>query len=38
MKWVLPSYTEGREKFLVRERENIEELRRTYENLPASAP
>ena len=26
MKWVLPSYTEGREKFLIRERENIEEL------------
>lgn len=38
MKWVLPSYTEGREKFLVRERENIEELRQLYENLPGSAP
>jgi uncharacterized protein (DUF169 family) len=33
MKWVLPSYTEGREKFLVRERENIEDLKRIYENL-----
>ena len=32
MKWVLPSYTEGREKFLIRERENIEELSRKMEN------
>jgi len=32
MKWVLPSYTEGREKFLIRERENIEELKRETEN------
>jgi len=32
MKWVLPSYTEGREKFLVRERTNIEELSRDYAN------
>ncbi len=32
MKWVLPSYTEGREKFLIRERENIEELARKMEN------
>jgi len=32
IKWVLPSYTEGREKFLVRERENIEKLKRIYEN------
>ena len=28
MKWVLPSYTEGREKFLERERANIEELQK----------
>lgn len=27
MKWVLPSYTDGREKFLERERANLEELR-----------
>ena len=33
IKWVLPSYTEGREKFLIRERENIEELKRIYEEL-----
>jgi hypothetical protein len=33
MKWVLPSYTEGREKFLIRERDNIEELRKIYESL-----
>ena len=32
MKWVLPSYTEGREKFLIRERTNIEELTREMEN------
>ncbi len=32
MKWVLPSYTEGREKFLIRERENIDELTREMEN------
>jgi uncharacterized protein (DUF169 family) len=32
MKWVLPSYTEGREKFLIRERENLEELKRETEN------
>jgi uncharacterized protein (DUF169 family) len=32
MKWVLPSYTEGREKFLIRERANIEELARQAEN------
>jgi uncharacterized protein (DUF169 family) len=32
MKWVLPSYTEGREKFLIRERENIEDLARIMEN------
>ncbi len=28
MKWVLPSYTEGREKFLIREKANIDELAR----------
>jgi uncharacterized protein (DUF169 family) len=33
MKWVLPSYTEGREKFLIRELENIEELSKVYEEL-----
>ena len=32
MKWVLPSYTEGREKFLLREKVNIEELARKMEN------
>ena len=32
MKWVLPSYTEGREKFLVREKVNIDELARKMEN------
>ncbi len=32
MKWVLPSYTEGRERFLIRERANIEELAREAEN------
>ncbi len=32
MKWVLPSYTEGREKFLLREKANIEELARKMEN------
>jgi len=32
MKWVLPSYTEGREKFLIRERDNLEELRRESQN------
>jgi uncharacterized protein (DUF169 family) len=32
MKWVLPSYTEGREKFLERERANIEELERRFQN------
>ncbi len=32
MKWVLPSYTEGREKFLEREKTNIEELRQMSEN------
>jgi uncharacterized protein (DUF169 family) len=32
MKWVLPSYTEGREKFLIRERKNLEELTREMEN------
>jgi len=36
MKWILPSYTEGREKFLIRERDNIEELRQIYENLRTS--
>jgi uncharacterized protein (DUF169 family) len=33
MKWVLPSYSEGREKFLIREQENIEELKQVYEKL-----
>jgi uncharacterized protein (DUF169 family) len=28
MKWVLPSYTEGREEFLIREKANIDELAR----------
>jgi len=32
MKWVLPSYTEGREQFLKRERANIEELERIFQN------
>ena len=32
MKWVLPSYTEGREKFLEREGANIEELERMFQN------
>lgn len=32
MKWVLPSYTEGREKFLIREKANIDELARKMEN------
>jgi uncharacterized protein (DUF169 family) len=32
MKWVLPSYTEGREKFLIREKTNIDELARKMEN------
>ena len=32
MKWVLPSYTEGKEKFLIRERKNIDELAREMEN------
>jgi len=32
MKWVLPSYTDGREKFLIRERTNIDELAREMEN------
>ena len=32
IKWVLPSYTEGREKFLERERANIEELERIFQN------
>jgi uncharacterized protein (DUF169 family) len=32
MKWVLPSYTEGREKFLIREKVNIEELERKMQN------
>lgn len=32
MKWILPSYTEGREKFLERERINLEELARELEN------
>jgi len=36
MKWSLPSYTEGREKFLIRERDNIEELKQIYENLRKS--
>jgi uncharacterized protein (DUF169 family) len=32
IKWVLPSYTEGREKFLERERANLEELERMFQN------
>ena len=32
MKWVLPSYTEGREKFLIREKTNIDELARKMDN------
>ena len=32
MKWVLPSYTEGREKFLEREKANLDELRKRSEN------
>ena len=32
MKWVLPSYTEGREKFLEREKANMEELARLYQD------
>jgi uncharacterized protein (DUF169 family) len=32
MNWVPPSYTEGREKFLERERANLEELRQRAEN------
>jgi uncharacterized protein (DUF169 family) len=32
MKWVLPSYTEGRENFLVREKANMEELSKAYMN------
>jgi uncharacterized protein (DUF169 family) len=32
MKWVLPSYTEGREKFLIREKTNIDELARKMAN------
>jgi uncharacterized protein (DUF169 family) len=32
MKWVLPSYTEGREKFLIREKANIDELDREMQN------
>jgi uncharacterized protein (DUF169 family) len=32
MKWVLPSYTEGREQFLKREKTNIDELARQMEN------
>ena len=32
IKWVLPSYTEGREKFLERERANIEELEQMFQN------
>jgi len=32
MKWVLPSYTEGREQFLKREQANLEELRQVFEN------
>jgi uncharacterized protein (DUF169 family) len=32
MKWVLPSYTEGREQFLKREKANIEELARKMDN------
>jgi uncharacterized protein (DUF169 family) len=32
MKWVLPSYTEGREKFLEREQANLEKLERMFQN------
>jgi uncharacterized protein (DUF169 family) len=32
MKWVLPSYTDGREKFLEREKANMEELARLYQD------
>jgi uncharacterized protein (DUF169 family) len=32
MKWVLPAYTEGREKFLEREKANMEELARLYQD------
>ena len=32
MKWVLPSYTEGREQFLKREKANIDELIKEMEN------
>jgi uncharacterized protein (DUF169 family) len=32
MKWVLPSYTDGREKFLIREKANLDELTREMEN------
>jgi len=32
IKWVLPSYTEGREKFLEREQANLEELERMFQN------
>jgi uncharacterized protein (DUF169 family) len=32
MKWVLPSYTEGREKFLIREKVNLDELARKMQN------
>jgi uncharacterized protein (DUF169 family) len=32
MKWVLPSYTEGREKFLEREKANMEALARLYQD------
>lgn len=32
IKWVLPAYTEGREKFLERERANMEALARLYQN------
>jgi hypothetical protein len=32
IKWVLPSYTEGREKFLEREKANMEELAELYKN------
>jgi uncharacterized protein (DUF169 family) len=32
MKWVLPSYTEGREQFLKREKANIDKLSQMFEN------
>lgn len=32
MKWVLPSYTDGREKFLIREKTNIDKIAKTMEN------